>query len=158
MTAIDTGLCTPESDATLRVQQRQLTDGRRDVQMFPSGTSELPLPDGFARHHNARGVFHFHPGRISAAALEQLSANGRENEFLNLGRFSKADVAHRILDGEQLTCITEYTPHGIEIRSAAGTDGTIELQRAYFEATQEPGSRIVIGAFPVRVRLARGDA
>lgn len=158
MTALDTGICTPESDATLRVQQRQLTGGRRDVQMFPTGTSELPLPGGFARHRNARGVFHFCPAKISVAAIEQLSANDRENEFLNLGRFSKADVAHRILGGERLTCITEYTPEGVEIRSAAGTDGTIDLQRAYFEATQEPDSRLVIGTFPDRVRLARGGA
>lgn len=29
---------------TLRIQQRQLLEGRRDAQMFPAGTPELALP------------------------------------------------------------------------------------------------------------------
>jgi hypothetical protein len=151
MTAIDTGICAPESVLTLLRQQMQLTEGRRDVQMFPAGTEELPLPEGLARHANARGVFHFRDGAISRETIEALSKQGRENLFLKLGPFSKSDIAARALSGEAVTCIAEYTPAGIELRCAAGTDGTIEEQREYFDRTKEPDGIIVIGQLPARV-------
>jgi hypothetical protein len=141
---LDTGLCVPETAATLAIQQAQLVAGKRDVQMFPIGTAELPAPSGFTRHQNARGVFHFRPDAISAEAIEALSAEGRENEFLMLGPISKPEVAKRVLAGELLFCITERTPEGIEVRSAAGTDKTIDEQREYFEHTKEPGNTITI--------------
>lgn len=154
MSAIDTGICAPESVLTLLRQQLQLTRGVRDVQMFPAGTAELPLPDGFARHQNARGVFHFRDGKITAARIEALSADGRENLLLNLGPYSKSDIAERARRGETVTCIAEFTPAGVELRCAAGTDGTIAAQRAYFEETKEPDGIIVIGQLPARVAEA----
>jgi hypothetical protein len=151
----DTGCCVPETAATLAVQQAQLVAGKRDFQIFPIGTAELPTPSGFARHDNARGIFHFRPDAISAEAIEALSSEGRENEFLNLGPISKSEVAKRILAGESLLCVTETTPGGIEVRSAAGTDKTIDEQRDYFERTKEPGNAIAIGEMPnvIRARL-----
>lgn len=151
MSAIDTGICAPESMLTLLRQQLQLMNGRRDVQMFPAGTEELPLPEGFLRHQNVRGVFHFRHAFISAARIDALSEDGRENLFLNLGPYSKTDIAVRALAGEKMTCIAEYTPAGVELRCAAGTDGTIEKQRAYFNETKEPDGIIVIGLLPARV-------
>jgi len=152
----DTGLCVPESAATLAIQQAQLVAGTRDVQMFPTGTAELPVPSGIDRHQNVRGIFHFRPDAISAEAIEALSSDGRENEFLNLGPISKSEVAKRILSGESLLCVTEYAPGGVEVRSAAGTDKTMNEQRAYFERTKEPGNAIAIGEMPgvIRARLA----
>lgn len=143
MNFTDTGRCVPETAATLAAQRAQLVAGKRHVQMFPVGTEELAL-DGFTRHQNARGVFHFRPDAISAEAIEALSAEGRENEFLMLGPISKPEVARRVIAGESLRCVTEYTPEGTEVRSAAGTDQTIDEQRAYFERTKEPGNAIVI--------------
>ena len=154
MSAIDTGICAPESIETLLLQQWQLKVGRRHVQMFPAGTAELPLPPGLSLHINRRGVFHYDASAISVGAIELLSALGRENEFLMLGPFSKADIAKRAMAGEKVTCIAEYSPDGVEIRCAAGTEGTIAEQRAYFESTKEPGSRIVVGELPERVRTA----
>lgn len=151
MTALDTGICAPESAATLQHQQLQLLAGRRDVQMFPAGTVELPLPEGLQRYRNARGVFHFRQDVISRETIAALSADGRENLFLQLGPFSKSDIAARALAGEQVTCIAEYTPAGLELRCAAGTSGTIEEQRAYFAQTKEPDGIIVIGQLPARV-------
>jgi hypothetical protein len=144
MTFMDTGLCVPETAATLAVQQVQLVAGKRDVQMFPIGTAELPALSGFTRHQSARGIFHFRSDAISAEAIEALSAEGRENEFLNLGPIGKREVAERLVNGESLLCVTEYTPDGIEVRSAAGTDKTINEQREYFERTKEPDNAIVI--------------
>jgi hypothetical protein len=141
----DTGLCVPETHATLLLQQRQLRLGKRNVQMFPIGTAELPLPEGMSRYENSRGVFHYAPDRISRVEIAVLSACGRENEFLNLGPVSKPEIAERVLAGENLLCVTEYTPDGIEVRSAAGTDKTIDAQREYFERTKEPNSIITIG-------------
>lgn len=156
----DTGLCAPESIETLLRQQAQLRAGVRDVQMFPLGTEELECPDGLGRFANTRGVFHYRPEKISADEIERLSACGQENVFLNLGPFSKPEIARRILAGEKFACVTEYAPNGAEIRCAGGTDKTIAEQVAYFESTKEPDSRIVVGAPPVRVmvRLNEGHS
>lgn len=155
----DTGQCVPETAATLAVQRAQLVAGKRDVQMFPVGTAEMPIPDGFQRHQNARGVFHFRPDAISAEAIEALSADGRENEFLMLGPFGKSEVAKRILAGESLLCVTERTPEGTEVRSAAGTSTMINTQRDYFERTKEPGNTIAICGLQhvVHARLAEAS-
>lgn len=156
MRFMDTGQCISETAATLAYQQAQLVAGKRDVQMFPTGTAELPVPSGFARHRNGRGIFHFRPDAISSESIKALSSEGRENEFLNLGPIGKSDVARRILAGESLLCVTEYTPDGIEVRSAAGTDKTIDDQRAYFYSTKEPGNTITVSGLPhvIRARLA----
>jgi len=141
---LDTGINIPESPATLRAQQRQLMEGRRDAQMFPTGTPELSVPNGLSRHVNERGAFHYRADRLSPQTIDSLSQRGRENEILNLGPYSKGDIAQRLLGGEQMACVAEYSPDGVELRSAAGTDRTIAEQKAYFDRTKEPGSQIVI--------------
>jgi hypothetical protein len=141
---MDTGCCVPETAATLAVQQAQLVAGKRDVQMFPIGTAELPVPFGFQRHQSTRGIFHFRPDTISAEMIEARSSEGRENEFLMLGPHSKPDVARRICAGERSLTVTEYTPAGVELRSAAGTDKTVNAQLDYFERTKEAGNVIVV--------------
>jgi hypothetical protein len=153
---MDTGLCVPETAATLALQQAQLVAGKRDVQMFPLGTTELPLPNRMRRFQNSRGVFHYRPEAIFAGTIAALSGEGRENEFLMLGSISKSEVAKRILAGESLLCVTEYAPDGVEVRSAAGTDRTVAEQREYFERTKELGNLIVISSLPsvVSARLA----
>lgn len=154
MIALDTGICTPESERTLALQQRQLRQGKRPVQMFPAGTKEFDIPLGFDRHENSRGVFHFNPALISIGMIEALSRAGKENEFLNLGPFCKFDIAVRVRDGEQLRFITEYDPNGIEIRSAAATDKTLPLQMEYFRATMEPDGAIDVSGPPPRILQA----
>ena len=131
------------------LQQGQLIRGIRDAQMFPSGTTELDLPHGCKRYANHRGIYHFR--NIPVQTIEELSEQGRENEILLLGPFSKWDIALRIRRGERLTYITEYIS-AIELRCAAGTDGTIDQQRWYFEKTKEPDGEIVVGECPDRVR------
>ena len=152
MIALDTGITAPESRATLDAQQKQLIAGRRIVQMFPRGTDELLLPRGMGRCENDRGVFHFRPSRIKPADILRLSAQGRENEFLNLGQFSKFDIADRVQrHAEKIVFITEYVPGPTELRSACGTDKTIKAQKAYFERTKERNGWIVVGNPPPRV-------
>lgn len=158
MTALDTGICAPESAATLLRQQRQLLAGNRDVQMFPVGTDELALPEGIARHENERGVFHFRRARISPAVIETLSNLGRENEFLNLGPYSKSDIAQRAMAGEKVTCVAEYGRDGTELRCAAASDGTLARQVAYFQQTREPDGVVVVGKYPTRVLSRERDA
>ncbi len=149
MIALDTRIYAPESKETLELQQVQLVGGRRNAQMFPGGIGELMVPKGCDRYENERGVYHFR--NISVWIVRELSEQGRENEILLLGPFSKYDIALRILGGENLTYITEYVD-GIELRCAIGTDGTIDLQNDYFEQTKEPGGAIVIGEYPERVK------
>jgi hypothetical protein len=149
MMALDTRLCAPESLQTLVLQQDQLIRGNRDAQMFPGGTLELPVPQGCERYKNHRGIYHFR--NMSVEMVEMLSKQGRENEILLLGPFSKYDIAVRVQNGEALTYITEYIG-GIELRCAIGTDGTIDQQHKYFENTKDPAGMIVIGEYPIRVK------
>lgn len=150
--SFDTGKCAPECLETLLIQQKQLVKGTRRVQMFPLGTLELVLPEGFVRHQNFRGVFHFNPEEITSDEIDLAGLQGTENTFLNLGPFSKADIAKRVKRGEKVTCISEFTFDGIEVRCAAATEKTIPRQREYFERTREPNTIILVGVFPDRVR------
>jgi hypothetical protein len=84
-------------------------------------------------------VFHFRPEEISSCQIESLSRIGRENEILNLGPFSKADIVDRVNAGEQPLCLTERAASGTEIRSASATASTIPVQRQYFETDQGAG-------------------
>jgi hypothetical protein len=143
MRILDTGQCVPESLATLQAQQRQLLAGHRPAQMFPIGTDELPLPDGIARHVNARGVFHFWPGRLSGSEIDTLSQDGHENEILLLGPYSKPEIAWRVINGEHPICICERNADGVELRTAAGTADTLPEQIAYFEATKDDPTNVV---------------
>lgn len=140
----DTGLNIPESQKTLLAQQAQLKAGKRHVQMFPLGTGELPLPDKMDRFKNKRGVFHFRPEAISAHEIATLSDAGRENEFLNLGPFSKSDIAAFMKPDELPLAISEFDPEGVEVRTAAGNYRTVPAQLQYFEATREEANTIKI--------------
>lgn len=152
MMELDTGLCVPESLQTLLIQRRQLVRGDRNVQMFPIGTVELNVPQGFMRHVNFRGVFHYNPDEITPDTIDLASLNGRENEFLLLGPYSKNDIAKRVSKGEEVTCVMEITLDGVEIRTTAATNRTVKRQADYFEQTKEPDSLILVGVYPDRIR------
>lgn len=141
---VDTGLNIPESLKTLQAQQAQLLAGKRHVQMFPAGLNELPLPEGFDRHQNQRGVFHFLRSAISPREIDRLGFVGRENEILNLGPYNKADIAQHMQRSEKLVAIAEFDPDGVEVRTAAATASTLPEQTRYFEATKDEGNRIEI--------------
>ncbi len=143
----------PETIATLLLQQQRLIDGKRSVQMFPMGTQELPLPEGMQRLQNYRGVFHYNPSQINSSHILELSARGMENEFLELGPFSKEEIIQRIQDGELFEVISEYTPMGVEVRTAIGTNRTLLMQKKYFERTKESNNRIICGPLPQRVHV-----
>jgi hypothetical protein len=138
----DTGRNLPERPGDLKAQQSELVAGRRDAVMFPNGTPELPLPAGMARAETPRGVFHFNPQKLTAAAIAEKSAAGRENELLGLGPYSKADVMARAAPGEAPFYIVERGPNGEELRGALAVKATAEATRQAFEASKAPGSKI----------------
>lgn len=105
----------PETLETLLLQQRALLDGRRAVQMFPNGTSELPAPMGFNRVITSRGIFHYDPQQITAHRVVEASICGRENEILGLGPYSKSDVVDA---GGTLVAVVERAPNGVEVLAA----------------------------------------
>jgi len=148
----DTGSTVQESTSTLLYQQQLLIAGRRAVQMFPTGTRSLKLPPGMRDIVNHRGTFHYNPAMITAAQVLKYSNQGRENEILQLGPYSKADVKLRMHNGETFTVISEYTPSGVEVRTAAGTDCTLPEQMKYFERTKQIGNFIFCGALPQRIQ------
>lgn len=151
---LDTGQNIPEFVETLLHQQNELLTGERYVQMFPTGTRELPKLIGTARYTNDRGIFHYWPHKITEDLIEYHSSHGSENLILRLGPYSKLDIAKRLAHNpdEVLVFITEYSPIGIEIRCACGTNMTAEEQRNYFEATMSPGNTVVVGDPPHRVK------
>lgn len=151
MFVLDTGSCAPEDRETLLIQQQQLWDGKRPAQMFPLGTPELDLLPGYCRHENFRGVFHYNPVVLSASEIDFYSFQGRENEILNLGPYSKVEIFDRINAGEHPVFVVEYTPNGVEVRAAFGTDKTCKEQFDYFVQTKEPENSVIVGGPPPRV-------
>jgi hypothetical protein len=137
--ASDTGKNVPESPATLTAQQEQLLAGRRPAQMFPLGTEELPVPEGFARVETPRGVFHFNPKLITADDILTASQRGRENDVLALGEFSKADVD---ATGGPAAAITERTPAGAEVKAAVASAATAPRTATELERTKTPGNTV----------------
>jgi|SRR6516162_4074280 len=146
---IDTGMNAQESSETLLYQQQQLIDGKRAVQMFPTNTIELSLPEGMQRTANSRGVFHFNPELISETEILLLSIAGRENDFLELGPYSKDDILKRVANGEQVMALIEYTPEWVEVRAVLACTSTVAEQFDYLHRTKAPGN-IVINAVPDR--------
>lgn len=137
----------PESEETLQAQQDQLVRGDRAVQMFPAGTPELPAPVGAGRLENSRGVFHYDPEKVSAEGVAAASAAGRENELLDLGPYSKADIAKLVQLGSPLLAIVERAPDGTEVRAALGTPETVEAQVRAMEAAKSPENTISVQDF-----------
>ena len=130
----------PETHETLKAQQHQLVHGHRRVQMFPNGGGELPLPHGMRRLESNGDVFHYDPKRIDGAQIHHAAANGKENELLDLGPYSKDEVMHRIHRGELPVAVVERHPDGTEVRAAAGTHMTAHHQLAAMERTKSPWS------------------
>lgn len=148
-TPTDTGKNVPESEPTLLAQQQQLVDGRRPAQMFPVDatgkvTNELPVPDGMERTTTDRGVFHFNPELTTAKDIQALSAEGRENEVLGLGKLSKPEVDEHAANGAQRVAITERTPDGTEVKTAVGTDDTAAATAADLERAKTPGNTVQV--------------
>jgi len=132
-----------ESSETLLYQQQQLIDGKRAVQMFPTNTIELSLPEGMQRTANSRGVFHFNPELISETEILLLSIAGRENDFLELGPYSKDDILKRVANGEQAMAVVEYTPDFVEVRAALACTSTVGEQGDFFIRTKAPGNIVI---------------
>jgi hypothetical protein len=150
---IDTGMNAQESLETLSEQQQRLINGKRAVQMFPVGTKELSVPDGMLRTKNLRGVFHYNPNLITERRLQELSIAGRENEFLELGPYSKMDIVKRVAGGEEPTVVVEYTPDGVEVRAAVACTSTVNEQADYFNRTKALFNTVAC-AIPQRVKQA----
>jgi hypothetical protein len=129
----------PETPETLKLQQRQLLSGHRRVQMFPRGTPELPLPRGMSRINHPNGTFHYDPRRIDGSDVHRLSTEGRENDMLDLGPYSKDDVLKRLRGGEVPVAVVERHPDGTEVRAAIGTHTTADRQMAAMNRTKSPG-------------------
>jgi hypothetical protein len=141
---LDTGRNVPERQQDLLAQQKQLTEGRRVAQMFPLGTKELALPEGFARVETPRGVFHFDPDQITADEILSASKQGRENLILGLGPYGKQEVEKRAAAGEPVAVVTERGPQGEELRAAVATPSTEPETRQAIEAGKSPESTVQV--------------
>ena len=136
----DAGKTVPESHETLKEQQKQLIHGTRQAMLFPKGNqTELAIPNGMKRIATADGIFHYNPKKLTEAKIRSASNRGRLNDILALGPHSKHEVMARAANGEKPLVVTERTSKGTEVRAAAGTDGTLHDQMAFFEKSKTPG-------------------
>lgn len=130
----------PESQNTLKAQQKQMIDGHRRAQLFPRGHQEIERPKGISRIKMPNGdVFHYAAGRVSPKQLLAASKHGRENDVLDLGPFTKHQAIEGAKRGERPVAIVERNPKGVEVRAAAGTHKTANLQIASMNKTKSPG-------------------
>lgn len=136
----DTGRTAPEASRTLELQQKAVLEGRRPVMMFPSGTSELPVPAGLARLETPRGVFHYDPSKIDPATIEGASNQGRENEILGYGPKSKAEV----MAEPDHVAVVERAPDGTEVLAALATKGDAPGVMADMQARAGQGHTVTI--------------
>lgn len=141
---VDTGANVPETPATLKAQQEQLTAGDRKAVMYPRGTTVPELPKGMRQTSTPRGVFHYDPAQFTPARIKALSAAGKENEILGLGPVPKAEAVARAAAGETPVAVVERTPDGTEVRAAAGTEPTAPAQIAAIEAVKTPGNTVAV--------------
>lgn len=132
----------PERLDTLRLQQAALVSGIRAVQMFPTGTPELPLPMGAERIVTPRGAFHFNPRLIEPDAITAQSENGSENNLLGYGPHSKADVLSTLAPGELPYCVIELAPGEIEVRSAIANKSTAKATVKAMQDTADPANKV----------------
>lgn len=140
----DVPMTIPEGHDTLVAQQKQLVAGHRRAQMFPHGTPELNVPEGMRRVEAHSGAFHYDPKKISPDHIKHLASRGRENELLDLGPVSKAEVLARVERGEHPVAIVERQSDGTEVRAAGGTHLTAHHQAAAMHRTKSPGNTLHI--------------
>lgn len=139
----DAERCVPETTATLMHQQQALIEGRRACQMFPTGTTPLPLPKGMDEIETKRGVFHFNPDEIDAVSIVSASDAGEENLLLNLGPYSKAEVMREAMKGgkdNELVCVVERAESGEEVLAAVTVAKWADEIKALMEKHMADGS------------------
>jgi hypothetical protein len=134
----------PETPHTLMAQQHQLLQGHRRAQLFPHGTSELPLPHGMARATTEAGVIHYNPQHINAETVHHLASGGRLNELLDLGPVTKDEAMRRIHEGEHPVAVVERNEAGHEVRAALGTHLTALDQMHAMHQTKSPGHTLTL--------------
>ena len=134
----------PETPQTLMAQQHQLVQGHRRAQLFPHGTSELPVPHGMARATTEAGAIHYNPHHLTAETVHHLASGGRLNELLDLGPVTKEEALRRIHEGEHPVAIVERNEQGHEVRAALGTHLTALDQLHAMHKTKSPGHTITL--------------
>lgn len=140
---------TPEGDETLQAQRAALADPNnpREAIVYPKGTQPLDMPmkkgrfgqaqlqDGRTIQYDRYGVSKLNKEKIAFA-----DQNNRLNEILQLGPVDKGEAIDRANAGEPPVAVTERTPEGTEVKSAAGTEQTAPAQVQALEATKTPGN------------------
>jgi hypothetical protein len=158
LTEDDAGKTVPEAGPTLQAQQDQLVGGQRQAMLFPKGGDKpLPLPDGMKATVTKDGTFHFNPDHTKREDIYAASKAGELNKVLDLGDYSKKDLAPKLAAGETPLAVTERAPDGTEVKAAAGTTSTAPDQVASLEGSKTPGNKVQIET-PAQVIQGRAAA
>jgi len=144
-----------ESAKTLKTQQDMFLAGKRKAMLYTH--QEPALPQGAARLVTQHGVFHYNPALIDKKAIEAAVANGRVNEILGLGPYSKTDVLYRVAKGEPLVGVIGRDAGGHEALSAVGTPSTA-AEQAIAIGRQLPAGGNVGVEHPAKVLMERASS
>lgn len=143
----------PESPETIEAQREALKAGTKKAVLYTPGTV-LPeeLGGRFKRISLPNvGVFDYDSRQISAADIRALNKFGRLNEVLELGPYSKQDVAQSAAAGAPPAAVVERTPEGTEVKAATATTETVPDQVPAMEATKLAPENIVTTEDPRKV-------
>lgn len=135
---------TPETKATLLLQQKALIEGRRPCMMFPTGTEPLPLPAGMDTVTTGRGIFHFNPEEMDPVSIVAASDAGEENLLLGLGPYCKADVLKMAAEGNPVMCVVERAPDGTEVLAALTIEAWADEVQEIMERNAADGHTVEI--------------
>lgn len=134
--AVASGQTVPESRAALHAQVEQLANRNRAVVVFPKGTkaSDLPpVPAGMKRVSGGMkdvATIYYDPDRISGLDIRKAVREGRINELIGIGPYSKEEIAARVQAGEPAVGVVGRDAEGNEVQSAVGTPSTAPEQAA----------------------------
>ncbi len=134
-----------ESQATLKAQQQQLVDpaNPRGAMMFPKGQQPLKLPKGMKAVTDKNGAkWHYDPKKTTAQKIKAAVEAGTENEILNLGPQSKAEVLAAAARGTPAVVVAERTPGGVEVRAATSTAEAAPATTAEMQLSATPGNTV----------------
>lgn len=132
----------PEKSETIRMQLRQLANGKRAGVFVARGTKGVTLPEGMRVAQMREGNIIFDPSVISKEEVIDAAQSGRLNELLGYVQSKPEALAQSLELGELPRMVVSRDENGVEQDSAAVSPDRAEEQAAVFADRARGGSTI----------------
>lgn len=134
----------PESPSTLQVQMTQLNQGKRNVVMFPKGTSVPQLPEGTPTHQDAFGnTYAYDPEKLSPAAIDAAVANNSLPQILGDARAGMGAPDKSQLQGEPIAVVSR-TMDGTTVQATATDQANLQATIDAAKKVTPPGGKVSV--------------